>query len=554
MARHSASRSRSAVSRVQMRIQQAAFIALLALACLLVPGQIGAQVTTSQFDNARTGANMNELWLTPQNVNARQFGRLFTLRVDGDVYAQPLYLPQLGIRGKGLHNVLFVATEHDSVYAFDADGQTAAPLWQVSFLNRARGVTAVPDADLNCPLIAPEVGITSTPVIDRTTGTLYVLARTREPGSAGHPKYVQRLHALDVISGAEKFGGPVEIRASVSSPLGPVDFDAHRQNQRSGLLLANGNVYIAWASSCDCGRYHGWVMAYGAQSLRQVAVFNTSPDDQQGGIWQSDTGIAADNAGNVFINVGNGKFDAGAGGRDYGDSVVELNLSARGLSAVDYFTPYNQKHLNDIDLDLGSGGVLLLPDQPGAHPHLLVTAGKEGVVYMIDRDKMGRFHEGSDSHAVQTLPASAGGLFAAPAYWNQHVYVTFSEDVLKDFLVQNGRLSAQPAARGKTKFPYPGATPAVSADGFANGIVWIAASHGWQLKDVPSVLHAYDAMNVAHELYSSEQNSARDRASAAVRFTIPTVINGRVYAGGRRAVDVYGLLPPSTKYKKSGRK
>ncbi len=522
------------------------------LVAVIAAGPARAQVTTSQYDHARTGANVHETTLTPQNVNAVGFGKLFSLRVDGDIYAQPLYLAGVEIPGQGKHNVVFVATEHDSVYAFDADGQPSTPLWHASFVNSGAGATTVPAMAVQCPFIRPEIGITPTPAIDLETGTLFVLARTKESQGVLHSsRYVQRLHALAITTGAEKFGGPVEIRASVQGrgaggSGGRVDFDPLRELPRASLLLANGQVYLTWASSCDVAPYHGWVMAYDAHTLSQTAVFNTSPDAEESGIWQSDTGPAADQDGNVFVATGNGKFDvADSGGRDYGDSVLKLSLGNGQLLVRDFFTPFNQKELNSDDADIGSGGPLLLPDQPGAHPHLLMVGGKGGSVYVIDRDRMGKYHSGDDSHAVQVL-RFPDGIYSAPAYWNQHVYIFAAQDVLKDFAVEHGQLSARPVAQGVTKFIDPGATPAVSANGSRNGIVWVLRSKGWQSPDTNAVLYAYEAVNVAHELYNSEQRSARDRAGLCLRFNIPTVANGKVYVGAKGEVDVYGLLPATS--------
>jgi hypothetical protein len=521
---------------------------ILILSVVIAPRPAQAQVTTSQYDNARTGADLNETRLTPQNVNAASFGKLFTLQVDGDIYAQPLYLAGVEIPGKGKHNVVFIATEHDSVYAFDADGQPSTPLWQVSFVAGA-GVTTVPAIAVQCPFIRPEIGITPTPVIDRETGTLYVLARTKESQSLLQgSRYFQRLHALAITTGAEKFGGPVEIKASVKGrgaggSGGQIDFDPLRELPRASLLLANGQVYLTWASSCDIGPYHGWVIAYDAHTLAQTAVFNTSPDAEESGIWQGDTGPAADQDGFVFLATGNGKFDvADSGGRDYGDSVLKLELSKNTLMVRDFFTPFDQKTLNSEDLDIGSGGPLLLPDQPGPHPHLLMVGGKGGSMYVIDRDRMGKHHAGDDSHAVQVLRLGSG-IYSAPAYWNHHVYIFAADDVLKDFAVEHGQLSARPVAQGVTRFIDPGATPTVSANGSRNGVVWVLRSKGWRSPDTNAVLFAFDALNVAHELYNSEQNSARDRAGLCLRFNIPAVVNGKVYVGAKREVDVYGLLP-----------
>jgi hypothetical protein len=515
-----------------------------ALAAALAIAQ--PSVTTSQYNSARTGANLGECILTPRNVKAKSFGKLFRLPVDGAIYAQPLYMPRVKVPGKGVHDIVFVATEHNSVYAFDAAGSSSTPLWHVSF-NRPN-VTPVPARDLNCPLIVPEVGITATPVIDPATGTMYVLARTKELRSFFRSAYVHKLHALAISTGAEKFGGPVEIDASVwgrgdGATLGHLPFDTLHANPRAALLLADGRVYLTWASSCDVGPYHGWVMVYDAQTLNQLAVLNTSPDAGASGIWLSDTGPAADGAGNIYIVTGNGQFDVSTGGRDYGDSVLKLRMGGHGLLIADYFTPYNQTQLNQNDEDLGSGGPVLLPDESGPHRRLLLAGGKGGTLYVVDRDRMGQHHTGSDAHAVQTLQFPKLALFGAPAYWNGHVYVIAGSDVLREFAFRSGQFV--PAHAGPFKFPDGGATPAVSANGASDGLVWAIATFNWINAGPPTVLHAYDALNVGQELYNSEQNAARDRAGPALRFTIPTVINGRVYVGARGELDVYGLLRES---------
>jgi hypothetical protein len=506
------------------------------------------QLWTAQYDNARTGANLNERILTPSNVNAAQFGKLFRLKVDGDVYAQPLYLPDIDVPGKGKHNVLFVATENDSVYAFDADGSSATPLWQVSFASSSNGVSPVSERDTSCFFIVPLVGITSTPVIDLKTGTLYILARTKESKGLLHgDAYKQRLHALAITTGAEKFGGSVEVQASVKGTgsghaAGQIPFDPQKENPRAALLLANGSVYLSWGSSCDVGPYHGWLIAYDAQTLAQKAVFNTSPDASDSAIWQGDAGPAADKDGNVFVVTGNGEFDAATNGRDFGDSVLKLGSEGQRLTLLDYFTPSNQAQLNERDNDLGSGGPVLLPDQLGAHRHLLVTAGKEGKIYVIDRDHMGKFQPGDDLHAVQTVPASRGA-FGAMAYWNQNVFFIGSEKPLEDFSVDHGQLNLK--AFGPTRFFDSGATPVVSANGLKEAIVWAVSSKNWdEPPGRPAVLFAYDASDVTRQLYTTEQNAARDRAGVALRFAMPSIVNGKVYVGTKGGVEVYGLLPP----------
>jgi len=507
---------------------------------LLFAAVCGAQMTTSQVDNARTGAYLKETTLAPRNVNPQQFGKLFSLKVDGDVYAQPLFVSGVEVPGKGRHDLIFLATEHDSVYAFDAYGNPSAPLWHVSFLTD--GTTTIPESDTQCFFIRPEVGITSTPVIDIKTGTLFVLARTKKAHLLGSNEYHQQLHALAITTGTEKFGGPVEIEAKVpgkgdGSSGGSVGFEPLRENSRAALLLSKGRVYLSWASSCDVGPYHGWVLAYDAQTLKQKAVFNDSPDADDGGIWESDTGIAADAEGNVFVATGNGRFDVAKGGRDYGDSL--LKLAGSDLGVVDYFTPYNAAVLNAEDNDLGSGGPMLLPAQRGEHAHLVVIGGKAPLLYLIDRDRMGHFQPDGNSHAVQTVPTK-GGIFGAAAYWNHDVYLLSDGDALRDYDASNGRLVFK-AASGFSLRDHA-ATPSVSANGDRDGIVWVVSSKGWNSPDRRAVLHAVDASDVAHELYSSEQNAERDRAGVALRFNIPTIVNGHVYIGAKREVDVYGLL------------
>jgi hypothetical protein len=496
-------------------------------------------IATAQYDNQRTGANLAETILTPRNVNPERFGKLFVIPVDGDVYAQPLYVPNLEIPGKGVHNVVFVATEHESVYAVDAAGQPAAPLWRVSFINPDAGVNPVREQDMSCRFIPAEVGITPTPVIDTASRTIFVLVRTAERGRDGTVRFFQRLHALDLATGAERPGSPVLIRASVSGTTlfglfsKEVSFHALLENPRAALLLSGGSVYVAWGSACDVGPYYGWVLAYDARTLKQTGVFNTSPDSGESGIWQSDTGIAADRDGAVYAVTGNGKFDAARGGRDYGDSVLKLASRNGALGVADYFTPFDEERLNRADIDLGSSGPVLLPDQPGPHPHLLVAAGKAGLVYLIDRDRMGGFRAASNSHAIQTLQVGTGA-FGAPAYWNGHLYYANRNDMLKDFRLENGKLV--PAHQGGEQFAHPGAIPCVSANGAKDGIVWLVVSkgrnrHGY---DSDAILHAYDAADVSRELYSAV-------LGPSVRFAMPTVADGRVYVGAKGAVYVYGL-------------
>ncbi len=501
-----------------------------------------AQVTTSQYDNMRSGATLNEKILTPRNVNSRQFGKLGAFKVDGAVFAQPLYLPDVEIPGKGKHNVLFVATEHDSVYAFDAEQPNSQPLWQVSFLDPKRGVDTVPGDEVQCPFIAPEVGITSTPVIDLPSGTLYVLARTRIQHTM-RDEFFQRLHALAITTGVEKLGGPKLISASIrgkgaGAVNGEVRFDALHENPRAALLLASGTLYLSWGSSCDVDPYHGWIMAYDPQTLAQKSALNLTPDGGEGGIWASDTGPAADAAGNVYVPTGNGTFDAASGGRDYGDSLVKLGLVNSSLGVRDYFTPFDQEKMSRDDADLGSSGPLLIPDQPGPHPHLALQPGKNHRIYVIDRDRMGQFHPEGDA-VVQRIDMVNGG-YGAMAYWNGHAYFACSDDSLRDYAFEKGRF--EPRATTNLRFENPGATPSISANGTSDAILWAITTKTWNGIDRAAILYAFDAMNINQPIYSSEQDSSRDRAAMATRFVIPLVINGRVYFSTRGEVEVYGLL------------
>ena len=516
---------------------------LLLLPCAVFTWNISltAQVLTAQMNNARSGANLHEKVLTPANVNSDHFGKLYSRTVDGDIFTQPLYVPHLNITGIGKRDAVFVATEHDSIYAFDTAGTSDTPLWKTSFIDTQRGVSTVPAQDVHCPFIMPEIGITPTPAIDLSSSTIYVLARTKENGA-----YVQKLHALDITTGAEKPSSPVTIEALVpgsgkGSVNGMVRFDPLRENPRAALLLAGGQVYLTWASSCDVGPYHGWIMAYDAHTLKQTAVINTSPDGGEGGIWQADAGPAADDQGNVFAATGNGDFTmTTAGGRDYGDSVLKLRLDQQGLTIQDYFTPFNQKLLDSNDWDLGSQGPVLLPDQSGAHVHLLAVAGKEGKLYVLDRDRLGKYQATSDSQVVQSIKVPAA--YGAIAFWNGHVfYPDCCDYVTRDFVMKNGMLEAGPATGAMSSL---GGTPSVSADGAKNGILWIVSTKEWNESriDKPAVLHAYEAANVAHEIYSSEQVSSRDRAGMTVRFATPTIAGGHVFLAARHELDVYGLL------------
>jgi hypothetical protein len=515
-------------------------------------------VLTYHNDAGRTGLNDQETILNPNNVNSTDFGKLFTDPVDGYVYAQPLYLSHVHIRGRLYRDLVFVATEHDSVYAFDAN-RPGVLVWHDSFIDPAIGVTTVSSADVNTGDITPEIGITSTPVIDPATGTLYVVAKTKEVAN-GVTSYVQRLHALNVVNGHEKFGGPAVIGDTqydgtnytyVSGPSVPgtgdgsvngvVYFNALREAQRSALLLLNHVVYIAWASHGDNTPYHGWVLGYNARTLGLASVFNTDPNSGYSGIWMAGAGPAADARGSIYLATGNGNFDANQGGFDYGDSILKLSTQA-GLSLSDYFTPFNEAALNSVDEDLGSGGVLVLPDQPGPFPHLLIQAGKEGKIYVINRDAMGQFNSNVDN-LVQELPNAIGGAWSMPAYFNGTIYYNGNGDALKAFqLLSNGPLSEAPVSQAGNTLGYPGATPSISANGTSNAIVWTLQTDQYGSSGA-TVLHAYDAADVSRELYDTTQAGSRDVLDAAVKFAVPTVANGKVYVGTETGLDVLGLLP-----------
>src|SRR5271167_336167 len=507
---------------------------------------------TYRNDNFRTGQNLAERVLTPSTVNAKQFGLKFTDAVDGFIYAEPLYVPNVTIPSQGTHNVVYVATENDSVYAFDAD-VAGPPLWQTSFIDSANGITAVPSLDLGagCTDLTPIIGITATPVIDPSTGTLFVVSKVKlGPGS-----YQQQLHALDITTGLEKPNSPVTIAASVPGTApdavgGMISFDPLLQHDRPALTLANGTVYLSFASHCDIQPYHGWILGYDETTLAQEVVFNTSANGGEGGIWEAGCGPGVDTNGDLIAITGNGSFDTGTPRVNYGDSFLRLTSGGGTMSVTSFFTPLNELLLDDDDQDMGSGGNLLLPDQPGPNPHLMVGAGKVGNLYLVNRDSMGGFNAAMDQ-MVQELDSAVGGMFSTPAYWSgtlpkagmsNMIYTIGVGDRPKMFIMSNGLIKAPPASIAQNfTFGYPGASPTISANGTSGGILWAINSSAAHAGG-PAILYAFDATNLRNELYSSNQFNADD-PGPAVKFTVPTVANGSVYMGTQTQLAVFGLFP-----------
>lgn len=496
-------------------------------------------IFTSRYDNQRTGQNTQEVALTSGNVNHNTFGKLFSRSTDGYTFTQPLYVPNVTIPGKGTFNVVYLATEHDSVYAFDADGQVTSPLWHVSFI--PSGYKTLSSTLVHSSDPGPETGITGTPAIDAATGTMYLVSQRVNPQSVVET----HLHALDITTGSEKFGGPVLIQGSMAgtgagSVNGTITFTGAIEHSRPGVLLDNGTVYIAFASLADFGNYHGWVFAYDAATLGQQAMFNASPNGARAGIWQAGSGLASDGSA-IYFATGNGTFDSN--GPDHGDSYVKLSS---GLTVLDFFTPFNQSTLSSADLDLGATGLLVPPDQSGAHPHVLVGSGKSGDIYVVDRDSMGHMLASNNSQIVQYLPRKLGAnpsgsdqFFGNGAYWNGNLYFVGSVDKLKQFAFSGGLLSTSPVHQSPTVLSSGrSAEPSVSSNGTSNGIVWVIQSNAGS-----AVLHAYQATDVSQELYNSTQAGSRDTAGTVVKFSTPTVVNGKVFIATRNELDVYGLLP-----------
>jgi hypothetical protein len=492
-------------------------------------------VTTYKYDNNRSGQNVTESVLTTSNVKASSFGLVRFLSTDGKVDAQPLYLSQLTLQG-ATHSVVFVATENDSVYAFDAN--SGAVLWHVSL----PGSGETPSDPVGCNQISPQIGITSTPVIDRSAGangTLYAVTMSKRAGS-----YFQRLHALDLTTGAELDGGPVTIAASYPNAGGSATFDPQQYAERAALLLSRGTVYTSFTSHCDIRPYGGWVIAFNESTLAQTAVFNAAPNSGGAGpaIWMAGGGPAADATGNVYLLTANGTFETtltGAGfpdQSDYGNSFLKLDGTT--LQVLDYFTLRNAVSESSADMDLGSGGIMLLPDlvdSGNVTRHLAVGAGKDGNLYVVNRDSMGRFNANSNSIWQELDGALGSGIWSTPAYFNQRVYYGPAGGPVTAFAIHGAMLSM--ASAGSGAYPYPGTALSVSANGTSNAIVWAHENSD------PAVLHAYDANDLTHELYNSSQASnGRDQFGSGNKFVTPVVADGRVLVAAPNGVAVFGLL------------
>jgi hypothetical protein len=503
----------------------------------------GRDVVTYHYDVARTGLNSTETTLTTANVTSSKFGLLKTLPVDGVVDAQPLFLASLTAGGQQ-RNLLFVETEHDSVYAFDADSGTQ--IWKSTIL----GTNETTSGDHNCNQISPEIGITATPVIDRQAGAhgaIFVVGMSLDSGGASH----QRLHALDVTTGAELSGSPKEIQATypgtgANSSGGNVVFDPAQYAERAGILLLNGVLYMGWTSHCDEEPYTGWLMGYNETTLAQTSVLNLTPNGSEGSIWMAGAGLAADSSGNIYFLDANGTFDTtlDANGfpvnHDYGNGFMKISTAGGTLAVADYFEMDNTTSESGADEDLGSGGALVLPDitdTSGAVHHLAVGAGKDGHIYIANRDSMGKFNPSNNNALYQEINGGGGGVWAMPAYFNNTVYYGAVGDYLKAYPIANAKLATSPSQQSASTFGYPGTTPSVTANGTSNGIVWAVENSS------PAVLHAYDATSL-QELYNSNQAADnRDQFGNGNKFITPIVANGKLYVGTPNSVAVFGLLP-----------
>lgn len=507
---------------------------------LTSPPPSTVQVLTYHNDVARTGQNLEEKILTLANVNTKTFGKIGFLTTDGLVDAEPLYVSNLSISGRS-HNVVFVADEHDFVYAFDADNLQR--LWRVSVL----GAGETPSDDRRCGQVTPEIGITSTPVISLRGqgGVIYLAAMSKDKNG----NYFHRLHALDITSGAELPGSPTTIEASFPNLHGVTTFDPKQYKERASLLLLDGIVYTSWASHCDEGEFTGWIIGYHAETLKQANVLNVTANGNDGAIWMSGAGPAADQQGNIYLLDGNGTFDEKLDScgmpvnGDFGNAFLKLSIQAGKLSVADYFNMHDTQAESGRDEDLGSGGALVLPDLQDASGHtwqLALGAGKDRRIYVVDRNDMGKFSHKKNIRIYQEIDhVLTGPVFSMPAYFNNTVYFAAVNDTMKAFSISSAKLLPTPASKTSAHFAYPGATPSVSADGSANGIVWAVEARGSEA----GILHAYDASNLANELYSSSGRTHSRDSFSDNKFITPMIANGRVFVGTLTGVAVFGLLP-----------
>jgi hypothetical protein len=531
----------------------AALLLIAAVSILVFRGDmlVGAApafkgVLTYHNDNMRTGRNSSETTLNLKNVNSTAFGKLFVIPTDGLVDAEPLYVPNVSIPGNGIHNVLFVATENDTVYGFDADN--GSNLWHVTALGSGES----PSDERGCGQVAPMIGVTSTPVIDLTSGphgTIYLVAMSKDSSS----NYHQRLHALDITTGAEEFGGPVEITAKYpgtgdNSQGGNVIFDPKQYKERAGLLLLNHIVYTSWASHCDDRPYTGWIISYNETTLAQKSVLNVTPNGNEGAIWGAGAGLAADSSANIYFLDANGTFDTTLDANgfpingDYGNAIVNLSTKNGKLAVSDYFNMYNTVNESNMDEDLGSGGAMVVPnfkDSSGTMHDLVVGAGKDKNIYLANRTNMGKFNPNNNSQIYQELTnALAGQVFSSPAFAEGKIFYGSVGDAIKAFSFNaSGMLNSTPASMTSTHFAYPGTTPSISGSSASNLIVWATENTS------PAVLHAYSAKNLAVELYNSSQAGTRDQFGNGNKYVTPMIANGKVYVGTTNGVGVLGLLP-----------
>ena len=493
-------------------------------------------VSTYHNDNSRSGIYSSETTLTPANVNVVSFGKVASVPVQGLVFAQPLYIDNITTSDGKTHKLAIVATEHDQVYGIDTD--TYQVLWQRNLLDTQGSATTIPTDDVNCNVLGNEVGVTGTPVIDPDSETVYVVAAMKETAQ-GQPEYFQKIYALDLTTGLDRVS-PVTIASPSGSQYGSARFDPLLNLQRSALLLDDGNVYVSWASHCDNGSYTGWVIGFSSTTLALTSAWTPDPSGLSGGMWMSGGGPAADSSGNIFQAVGNGWSDPSTGGSNFGDSVVRLSASGSNLSVADYFMPYNYDKMYSDDLDLGAGGPILLPSQTGARfPSLMVTGGKDGTIYLLNRANLGQWHANDDSQVVQSFQITNSSVFSTPLFWNNTLYYGLGQFPLQAFAFDPSTetFNTTPVSSSSMDMSWPGVTPSMSSNNGSDAVLWVLQASGNN-----GILQAFDPTNLSTELYDTEQSPDRDRTDGSVRFAIPTVAGGKVFIGSQNALDIYGLL------------